>query len=326
MIGLDRYPVDAADFDGPVLVTGAGGCIGAWVLALLARAGVPAVAYDLTDDKRRPHLLMQDETVKEIPWETGDIADSERVLNVVRDHGVRAIIHLAALQVPFCKADPINGAKVNVVGTVNVFEAARSQDLKRLAFASSIAAHSFFPDQAWLPTLYGVYKYCDEMIGKVYFQDWAVPSIGIRPGVVYGIGRDQGMTSKTTVAILAAAAGKPYTIPFSGGVSGLHAGEVASAFIKSVSKDRNEAQVFDHNGVPSTVEDWLALVRTVAPSAADLHIEGDALPFPSELSDEPIREFLGDFGHMSLGEGIQATFDGFQALLRNGVISADQIK
>lgn len=324
MIGLDRYPVDAADFDGPVLVTGAGGCIGSWVLALLGRAGVPAVGYDLTDDKRRPRLLMQDEAVDKIPWETGDIADSDRVLKVVRNHGVRAIIHLAALQVPFCRADPINGAKVNVVGTVNVFEAARSQGLKRLAFASSIAAYSFFPDQPWLPTLYGAYKYCDEMIGKVYFENWDVPSIGLRPGVVYGIGRDQGMTSKTTVAILAAAADKPYTVPFSGAVSGLHAGEVASAFIKSVSKERNEALVFDHNGVPSTVDDWIDLVRQVAPKA-DLRADGKALPFPADLSDEPIREFLGDFGHMSLGEGIQATYDGFQALLGNGVMSASQV-
>ncbi|MGI9492729.1 MAG: NAD-dependent epimerase/dehydratase family protein [Geminicoccaceae bacterium] len=324
MIGLDRYPVNANDFDGPVLVTGAGGCIGAWALALLRRADVPVVAFDLIDDKRRPRLLMEDKTVNDIPWETGDISDSKRVLEVVRSHGVRAIIHLAALQVPFCKADPINGAKVNVVGTVNVFEAARSQRIKRLTFASSIAAHSFFAEEPWLPTLYGAYKYCDEMIGQVYFQDWGVPSIGIRPGVVYGVGRDQGMTSKTTVAILAAAAEKPYTVPFRGKVSGLHAGEVASAFIKSVSKQRNEAKVFDHNGVATSVEEWRDLVREIAPNAK-LAIEGDELPFPAELSDEPIRDHLGDLGHMSLGEGIRATYDGFQALLRNGVISPSQV-
>ena len=41
-----------------VLVTGAGGCIGSWALALLTNAGVPAVAFDLSDDRRRPRLLM----------------------------------------------------------------------------------------------------------------------------------------------------------------------------------------------------------------------------------------------------------------------------
>ena len=57
-MNLARFPVDKADFDGPVLVTGAGGCIGSWVLALLTRAGVPAVAFDLSDNKRRPRLLI----------------------------------------------------------------------------------------------------------------------------------------------------------------------------------------------------------------------------------------------------------------------------
>lgn len=324
-MSLDRYPVHAEDFDGPVLVTGAGGCIGAWVLALLDRAGVPSVAFDLSDEKRRPKLLMADEKVDALTWETGDVADSERVMAIVKDHGVQSIIHLAALQVPFCKADPINGANVNVVGTVNIFEAARARGLKRVAFASSIAAHSFFPNQNWLPTLYGAFKYCDEMIAKVYAQDWDIPSIGIRPGVVYGIGRDQGMTSKTTSAILAAAAGKPYTIPFEGAVSGLHAGEVASAFIKAVSTDRDEALMFDHNGVPSTVEDWVSMIKKIAPEAK-IAIEGDALPFPAELSDEPIRNYLGDFGHLSLGEGIEATFKSFQTMLRNDVISPASLR
>ncbi|MEL6961777.1 MAG: NAD(P)-dependent oxidoreductase [Pseudomonadota bacterium] len=324
-MSLETYLVNPGGFDGPVLVTGAGGCIGAWVLALLERAGVPVIAFDLNDDKRRPKLLMADDKVDALPWETGDIADSERVMAVVRDHDIRAIIHLAALQVPFCKADPINGAKVNVVGSVNIFEAARAQNLKRVAFASSIAAHSFFPDQPWLPTLYGAYKYCDEMIAKVYCQDWNVPSVGIRPGVVYGIGRDQGMTSKTTMAILAAAAGKPYAIPFSGAVSGLHAGEVASAFIKAVSVDRDEAVMFDHNGVPCTVKDWVDIIKEISPAAA-ISIEGDPLPFPAELSDEPIRAYLGDFGHLSLREGIQSTFDTFQTMLRNDVISADALR
>lgn len=323
-MSLDRYPVDAAQFDGPVLVTGAGGCIGAWVLALLERAGVPAVAFDLTDDKRRPKLLMQDANAEAIPWETGDIADTEQVMAAVNDHGVKAIIHLAALQVPFCKADPINGAKVNVLGTVNVFEAARARNLKRVAFASSIAAHSFFPDQNWLPTLYGAYKYCDEMIAKVYAQDWQVPSVGIRPGVVYGIGRDQGMTSKTTIAILAAAAGKPYSIPFSGPVSGLHAGEVASAFIASVAKDRDDAVMFDHNGIVTTVEEWVSLIRKLAPDVK-ITVKGDALPFPAELSDKPIQSYLGDFGRMSLDEGIETTFNTFQTMLRNDVIAAPSI-
>jgi nucleoside-diphosphate-sugar epimerase len=323
-MNLARFPVDKADFDGPVLVTGAGGCIGSWALAILTRAGVPAVAFDLSDDRRRPLLLMSEEEIASIPWLTGDIADTEAVANAVAEHEVRAIIHLAALQVPFCKADPVAGARANVVGTVNVLEAARHHGLKRLAYASSIAAHSFLPGTRWLATLYGAYKLCDEMIAHTYAADWSTPSIGLRPGVVYGIGRDQGLTSKTTVAILAAAAGRPYTVPFSGAVSALHAGEVASAFIKAVAKVRDGARVFDINGRATSVEEWLGIVRRLAPGA-QLTVEGDALPFPAELSDEPVQRHLGDYGPVPLEQGIDETFQDFRRLLAAGALSPEAV-
>jgi nucleoside-diphosphate-sugar epimerase len=319
-----RFPVDPASFDGPVLVTGAGGCIGSWALTLLTKAGVPVVAFDLSPEQRRPALLMSAEELAAVPWLTGDIADTAAVAQAVARHGVRAIIHLAALQVPFCKADPVAGAKANVVGTVNVLEAARHHGLKRVAYASSIAAHSFFEGAPWLATLYGAYKLCDEMIARTYAEDWAVPSVGLRPGVVYGVGRDQGLTSKTTIAILAAAAAKPYTVPFSGAVSALHAGEIASAFIRAVSTERDGAQVLDLNGRATTVAAWLEIIRALAPDA-ELQVEGDPLPFPADLSDEPARAFLGDYGPVPLEEGIEETLAAFKRLLTVGALSADAI-
>jgi nucleoside-diphosphate-sugar epimerase len=317
---LERFPIEKSWFEGAVLVTGAGGCIGSWALALLARASVPVVAFDLSQDRRRPRLLMSEADLERITWLTGDIADTEMVATVVRQYEVQAILHLAALQVPFCKADPVAGAKANVLGTVNVFEAARVAGLKRLAYASSIAALSMVPGAPWLATLYGAYKICDEMIGRVYFQDWAVPSVGFRPGVVYGVGRDQGITSKTTVAILAAAAKRPYTVPFKGAVSALHAGEAASAFIRAVSKDRESAEVFNLNGVATSVEGWLELLRELAPEAK-VELSGEPLPFPMDLSDEPVRAFLGDYGAVPLEEGIGETLDAFRRLLAQGLIS-----
>jgi nucleoside-diphosphate-sugar epimerase len=321
---VERFPVTAEEFDGPVLVTGAGGCIGSWALAILVRAGVPVVAFDLSADTRRPRLLMSEEDLAHVTWVTGDIADTAAVRRAVDEHGIRAILHLAALQVPFCKADPVGGAKVNVVGTVNVFEAARDAGIKRLAYASSIAAHSMAPGSPWLPTLYGAYKACNEMTARVYHHDWGVPSVGFRPGVVYGIGRDQGMSSKTTIAILAAAAGRPYTTPFRGPVSGLHAGEAASAFIRAVASERDDAPVFDLNGVPTTVERWLAILHQIAPQAR-LEAGGAPLPFPADLSDEPVRAHLGDYGSIPLDDGIRATYHAFKALLADGRMSAESV-
>lgn len=318
-----QIKIDPKDFSGPVLVTGAGGCIGAWTLSLLTDAGVPVVAMDLSEDKRRPRLLMADSELEQVKWLSADIADTAAVMKAVETSGARAIIHLAALQVPFCKADPVAGAAVNVVGTINVFEAARKFGIRRIAYASSIAAHGVFDSQT-LPTLYGAYKFCNEQTARVYAQDWQIGSVGLRPGVVYGIGRDQGMTSKTTVAILAAAAGKPYTIPFRGPVSWLHAGEVAGAFIKAVSKDRSGAEVFDINGMPCTVEQSVEIIKKIAPDT-QIAIAGEPLPFPMALSDQPVRNFLGDYGAVEIEDGIRRTYEVFQSLLAKGLVSADNI-
>src|SRR3954471_20563661 len=207
---MKHFSINPSDFKGPVLVTGAGGCIGSWALTLLTDAGIPVAAMDLIEDKRRPKLLMAESELAQVQWFTGDIADSGAVNNAVQASGARAIIHLAALQVPFCKADPIAGAKVNVVGTINVFEAARTLGIKRIAYASSIAAHGAIEGHGTMPTLYGAYKHCNEQTAKVYSNDWSVHSVGLRPGVVYSVCRDQGMTSNTTVAILAAASNTAY--------------------------------------------------------------------------------------------------------------------
>jgi len=319
---LEPFGADRANFPGPVMITGAGGCIGSWVLALLARAGVPACAFDLSADKRRPRLLVPESDLAAIQWRTGDIADSKSVIQMLETVRPCAIIHLAALQVPFCKADPVAGAKVNVVGTVNVFEAARQLGIKRLAYASSVAAHGAIEeDLGTMRTLYGAYKYCDEQIARVYSDDWGVHSVGIRPGVVYGVGRDQGLTSTTTVAILAAAAGKSYTVPFAGGVSWLYGAEVASAFIRAVSRERAGAPVFEMNGVYAPVEDGLRILKELAPSAA-ITCTGQPLAFPMHLPDTPLREFLGDYGTMPLADGIRQTFDAFRALLKRGLVAA----
>jgi nucleoside-diphosphate-sugar epimerase len=321
---LEHFPLDRADYDGPVLITGAGGCIGSWALALLAHAGVPTVAFDLTEDKRRPRLLMSDAELAAVRWITGDITDFDALLKAVDASGATAIVHLAALQVPFCKADPVGGARVNVVGTVNVLEAARKRGLRRVSYASSIAAHGAIEGDNTLPTLYGAFKYCNEATAKVYSQDWEVHSVGLRPGVVYGVGRDQGMTSKTTVALLAAAARKAYDIPFRGPISWLHAGEVASAFLKAVSRPRSQAAVFDINGVTSTVEASIALLQQVAPGAA-ITCSGQALPFPMDLSDAPVRAYLGDYGSVPVEAGMRGTLDAFKVLLGRGLLKAESI-
>ena len=57
----------------------------------------------------------------------GDITDEEALGRALDEHEITRVVHLAALQVPFCRADPAAGARVNVLGTVAVFEAVKAR-------------------------------------------------------------------------------------------------------------------------------------------------------------------------------------------------------
>ncbi len=309
--------------DGPILVTGAAGCIGSWVVAGLMQRRLRPVAFDLSEDRRRLRLLLDDEQADAATWITGDLTDTAAVERAVAESGAAAIIHLAALQVPFCKADPVLGARVNVVGHVNVFEAARRQGVKHLVYASSIAALPA-EDSRMQPNLYGVYKAADEGIARIYAQDWGVASIGLRPHTVYGPGRDQGLTSAPTKAMLAAAAGKPFSVPFRGALNFQHAGEVAEIFIRCAEVDvgADDSDVFDLQGTKATVESVVARIHRFAP-AARITVEGSNLPFPADFDDRPLRRLIGEWPATALDDGIERSIAMFRDLLKRGLVSAD---
>jgi UDP-glucuronate 4-epimerase len=307
----------------PILVTGAAGCIGAWVVAGLVQRGQSPVVFDLSEDRRRLRLLLSEEQAGAVKWLKGDLTDTAAVERAVGDSGAAAIIHLAALQVPFCKADPVLGARVNVVGHVNVFEAARKRGVKRLVYASSIAA---LPVEggAYQANLYGVYKAADEGIARIYAQDWGVASVGLRPHTVYGPGRDQGLTSAPTKAMLAAAADKPYTVPFRGTLNFQYAGEVAEIFIRCAEAEvaAGHSDVYDLQGTKATVEAVVERIRQVVP-AAKISVDGANLPFPAEFDDRPLRKLIGSWPATALDNGVERSITMFRDLLKRGLVSAD---
>ena len=134
------------------LVTGAYGCIGAWVAAELVADGRPVVTFDLSTEPRRLRLLLDADAVAAIPHVAGDITDLAALERAIDEHGITHVIHLAALQVPFCRADPPLGARVNVLGTVNVFEAAKARpQLAPITYACSIAAFDAERDDGRAP-------------------------------------------------------------------------------------------------------------------------------------------------------------------------------
>lgn len=316
------------------LVTGSGGCIGAWTVSLLAREGVAVTALDVSDDRRRLRLTLDEDRWGDVSFRTGDVRDLGSVLGVVIDEGITHVVHLAALQVPFCKADPSLGAQVNVVGTVNVLEAKRRSDgqVRGLSYASSIAV--FGPPAAYpagavddaspsVPTtLYGVYKQANEATAGVYAANWGVGSVGLRPSVVYGPGRDQGLTSDTTKAMLAAAAGRGFHISFGGAAGFQHAEDVARCFIAAARVETAEAPVHNIGCRSAPVARVVELVEEVAPEARGrITVDETPLPLPHEIDGSGLEGLIGAAARQRpLEDGVTATVAEFRRLLAAGLL------
>ena len=312
----DEFLIENNNFDRPVIVTGAGGCIGSWVMSILYRSNIKCIGLDLTDNKARSELILGNESSK-LNWEKCDITNFLDLKEIFLRNKPSAIIHLAGLQVPFCAANPALGARVNVEGTINILQLAKEMNIKRTVYASSVAALGMPPSGPWKETLYGAYKQANEHTAFVYWSDWKVPSIGIRPNIVYGLARDQGVSSKNTLAIQAAVLEKEYEIPCKGKYSWLYAGEAASAFIMSVSKDINNALVFNLNGPCETIENGISIIKKLN-TKAKITCSGNSFPFPPDLDDMPLRNQIGDYPSISVKEGIKETFKAFDLLKEQG--------
>jgi UDP-glucuronate 4-epimerase len=305
------------------LVTGALGCIGAWTIKALLDRGEEPVGYDLGTDPRRLRLILDDAELSRVTLVEGDIADGDALGQALDEHEVTHVVHLAALQVPFCRENPALGARVNVLGTVAVFEAvkARRGRIAGLAYASSTAVYNA-SDPSPAPesggsapgTLYGVYKLANEGTARVYWQDEHVPSIGIRPYVVYGPGRDQGMTSGPTLAMEAAARGEGFAIGYGGTVQYDYAADVGEAFARASRSATDGAHVANFPGLPASLEEVVAAIKAAAPEVAGkITWSTDPLPFPALLESELLERLVGELPRMTLEKGVRRTIDHFRS-------------
>lgn len=310
-----------------VLVTGAGGCLGAWTLLHLLEAGHEPVAFDLSEDRRRIAALLGPGEMARVRFVTGDLTRREDVLGVFAEHEVERVIHLAALQVPFCRADPPLGMRVNIEGTVHLFEAARQCGVAHVAYASSVAVYGSAEDYGpglvddSMPksprTLYGVTKVANEGLARVYWQDHDLSSVGLRPYTVYGVGRDQGVTSEPTLALAAAARGQDARISFGGGMQLHWASDVARLFIAAAMAPRDGAEVYDLGGPVVTMEEVARLIEELRPGVR-VEVGDGRLPFPEGFDDTPLREAFGTVYQTPWREGFTATLASFERLAREG--------
>jgi nucleoside-diphosphate-sugar epimerase len=313
------------------LITGGYGFIGAWIAKNLLADGADVFVYDLKEDPRRLRLILPEEQVRRVTFVPGDVTELKTLTAALRQHAITHVIHLAGLQVPTCRADPMLGAKVNVLGTLAVFEAVKAlgPQVKRIVYASSAAVFGGpdryppgpQPDDAPLVpgTHYGVFKCCNEGNARIYFQDHGITSVGLRPWTVYGVGRDLGMTSEPTKAIKACLLGRPYAINFGGWSDFQYVDDVAKAFVLSATRPFTGAKSYNLRGAVVTLAEFHQTLCRVLPEAAELVTIGTAqIAIAYDLSDDGLTHGLGPVPKTPLEAGIRETVAIFQQLQSQG--------
>jgi nucleoside-diphosphate-sugar epimerase len=302
-----------------VLVTGGGGFIGTWVLRELLARGMRPVVFDVGERPPRWQRILG-ERAAEVILVRGSLLDHEQLGRVCDEQRVTRVIHLAALLTPACQEDPLAGCQVNVLGSVALFEQvrARSDQIQGLSYASSLAVFGPEPDDGSAPSgsgnrppsFYGAFKKSVELIAEQYWLHFQIRSFGIRPHIVYGPERDQGLTAGPSLAARAAARGEQYVINYRGRAGYDYVEDVARAFVRAALETPPGAHVVDLPSEPASVEDIAAAIAAACPGAAPrISVNGPTIPANESLHTEVITQYFPDWQPTALREGLRRTVE-----------------
>jgi UDP-glucose 4-epimerase len=256
-----------------VLVTGGTGFIGSSVAADLLEHGHDVVAYDLSTD---PRILEKLDVADDVTIRRGDVTDSTDVIRAVKETGATHIVHLAALLTNTARENPRAALDVNVQGTNNVFEAARtlSEQVERVAWASSAAIYAppnnyeswvTEDDLVYPETLYGATKEYNEHQARVYNEDYDVSLVGLRPTVAYGPYRETGGSAFLANIIEKPALGESFSVEYGDQrIDWQYVTDIAQGFRKAAfaPEDDLTQNIYNIRGELATIREAAETVRT----------------------------------------------------------------
>jgi nucleoside-diphosphate-sugar epimerase len=307
------------------------------VVRNLIRDGAEATIFDESVNDHRLKLLMDTEALAGVRTIQGSITNLDDVKNALHRSEADHVIHLAALQFPFCNADPGLGARVNVVGTTNVFEAIRGSgnQINGVSYASSIAAYGpdhLYPQKPlqedvplYPDTFYGTYKQTNENTARVFWKESEINSIGLRPATIYGVARDQGLTAGLSKATLAAALEQPFHIGFGGPTAFQYVDDTARIFIETARSGHRGAMVCNMRNIITDVGEFVETLKGLAPNAQITYETDGVLPFPVDFDCKNLKSIIPDVPFTPLKKAVAKTLDLFRKLASQGLVDSSHL-
>lgn len=270
-----------------VLVTGGGGMIGARIAAHLLDRGEHVVSMDKETNQPRLDAFSENPNLYRVGC---DIRAYDDLLDVMTQHSVTHVIHMAALLVPLTEDEPALGLSVNVGGTNNIFETARHAGVARVVYPTSMAVYgdqSEYGDAAVDETsprnpysLYGYAKLMNEEVAAAYTRNFDLDTRGLRIASVFGHGRVTGRSGAISRIISGAAVGEPVisALPEDQITPVVHVDDIAASMVRVCFAEALDLPVYVAGNVKASVREVVDIVKEYAP-AADIGFEPDAVPY-----------------------------------------------
>jgi CDP-glucose 4,6-dehydratase len=313
-----------------VLVTGATGLVGGWLVKELLELGADVIA--LVRDSTPRGLLARESLFSQIVTVNGSLGDLPGIHRVLGEYSVQTVFHLAAQTiVGVAKNDPVSTLEANVRGTWNILEAARLAKVGQVVVASSDKAYGSSDHLPYREThpLQGRYPYdcsksCTDLISAMYAATYGVP-VGIaRCGNIFG-GDDLNFSRMIPDLIRTTLKGERFVIRSDGKFvrDFLFVKDAAGAYLclaENLDRDRSLAgEAFNFSlELRYTVLDMVHTIleimgrpdlTPVIQNAASNEIQEQF------LACDKAREMLGWKPRFTLQEGLRETIDWYSSFL-----------
>ncbi len=308
--------------DQPVLVTGATGLLGGWLVRRLLAHGAEVTCLVRDQDPGAP--LHAEGWGRRAATVRGDVTDQALLERIIGERGVRAVFHLAAQTlVGVARRNPVSTWDSNIRGTWALLEACRrSPAVQAVVVASSDKAYGDHHGAAYTEDLplrpvapYDVAKACADLIAHSYAETWDVPVAITRCGNFYG-GGDRNWSRLVPGTIRSVLRGDRPVIRSDGSPvrDFLYVEDAVKAYLRLAERLRDDAGIrgraynFSHEH-PVTVADMVTLVLAVMESDLEPLVLGEAhdeLPFQA-LDTTRARTELGWEPETDLAEGMART-------------------
>jgi nucleoside-diphosphate-sugar epimerase len=299
------------------LVTGGTGFIGWRVVRNLLQRRIPVVAGELNEDAAVKARLPGAEFV------SLDVSDTNSVKGVFQRHpGITHAIHLAYLMSAEVEANPHLGASVNILGMINLFDAAVRHKLARLVFTSSEtyygASQKVFGDRDVVEDdfaspaehffTYGMMKVLNEFTAQKYVKKHGVSIACTRPPVVFGHGRKRGSVLWAEDFVTLPALEKPVTLPFPAHTRDcwIYVDDCAEQLVRLALKPQISHFAYNNGGESVTASKLAEIVRHWLPEAKISFDEPKpTTPLIDRMSGKRLEEEI-NFKPRPLAEGVRA--------------------